>query len=228
MTAPQVVAWLRERGNPNTARIYVRHGAADETLGVAYKDLNPLAKKLGVNHTLSLALWQTGLHEARVMAAKIADPSIMTRSQIQAWVQDCRDYILSGAVAGVAARMGAARDLAAKWSGAKPEFTAVAGWNVYANLAMAAGLDAAQAEALVARIRDGIHAAPNRARHSMNGALIAIGGSMPDVRRHALAAAKAIGKVEVDHGETGCVTPDAVPYIGRMAARPPGRGRARC
>jgi hypothetical protein len=33
------------------------------------------------------------------------------------------------------------------------------------------------------------------------------------------AAASRIGKVEVDHGETGCKTPDAIPYIKKAAAR---------
>ena len=34
-----------------------------------------------------------------------------------------------------------------------------------------------------------------------------------------LAAARRIGKVEVDHGDTGCKTPDAVDYIRKMAER---------
>ena len=34
----------------------------------------------------------------------------------------------------------------------------------------------------------------------------------------ALAAAKRIGTVEVDHGETGCQTPDAGPYIRKTVA----------
>ena len=34
----------------------------------------------------------------------------------------------------------------------------------------------------------------------------------------ATAAAKRIGKVDVDHGETGCKTPDAAPYIAKAAA----------
>jgi hypothetical protein len=34
-----------------------------------------------------------------------------------------------------------------------------------------------------------------------------------------LAIAKKIGKVDVDHGETSCKTPDAGPYIRKMAKR---------
>ena len=52
----------------------------------------------------------------------------------------------------------------------------------------------------------------------MNNALIAL-GSIPELREEALEAAAAVGRVEVDHGETGCKTPDAAAYIKKMAAR---------
>jgi hypothetical protein len=53
----------------------------------------------------------------------------------------------------------------------------------------------------------------------MNNALIAIGMRNDALRERALAAARAIGKVVVDHGETGCVTPDAASYIKKAADR---------
>ena len=48
--------------------------------------------------------------------------------------------------------------------------------------------------------------------------MISIGGRNSRLQRKAVAAAKRIGKVEVDHGETGCKTPDAVSYIKKKAA----------
>jgi hypothetical protein len=82
-------------------------------------------------------------------------------------------------------------------------------------------VDETAARQLLRRITRDIHHVKNRTRHTMNSALIAIGGSMDELRDEAIAAAKTIGKVEVDHGETGCKTPDAVSYIQRMVARPP-------
>jgi hypothetical protein len=52
----------------------------------------------------------------------------------------------------------------------------------------------------------------------MNNALISIGIRNPKLRKQAIAAAKRIGKVDVDHGETSCKTPDAAPYIAKAAA----------
>ncbi len=53
----------------------------------------------------------------------------------------------------------------------------------------------------------------------MNDALISIGVFKPTLRKQAIEAAQRIGRVEVDHGETTCKTPDAVPYIEKASNR---------
>jgi hypothetical protein len=63
------------------------------------------------------------------------------------------------------------------------------------------------------RIERDIRNSKNRVRHTMNNALIAIGIRSEALRTKAEAAARRIGRVHVDHGQTGCVTPDAVEYI---------------
>lgn len=72
--------------------------------------------------------------------------------------------------------------------------------------------------AVLETTRSGIHKAPNRKREAMNHAVIAI-GSRPSMKQAAIKAAKAIGKVEIDHGETSCKTPDAIAYIEKVYAR---------
>ena len=106
----------------------------------------------------------------------------------------------------------------ARWIDDEREWRSSAGWNVVAILAQNEGLTAREARSLISRIRKQLHGSPNRTRHSMNNALIAMGGAMPTVHDQAIKAARAIGKVEVDHGETGCKTRDAEPYIARMVA----------
>ena len=53
----------------------------------------------------------------------------------------------------------------------------------------------------------------------MNGALIGIGLRNAQLALQAKAVAGRIGRVVVDHGETGCVTPEAEPYIDKAWAR---------
>ena len=47
--------------------------------------LMTLAKKLGKSHDLSIALWESGWYEARLLAALVGDPERVTRRQMNAW-----------------------------------------------------------------------------------------------------------------------------------------------
>ena len=56
----------------NTARAY----------GVSITNLRPLAKRLTRDHQLAAALWATGVHEARILAAFIDEPAKVTTAQM--------------------------------------------------------------------------------------------------------------------------------------------------
>jgi 3-methyladenine DNA glycosylase AlkD len=58
-------------------------------LGVPMKDIQALGKKLGRDHKLALALWETGVYEARLLVAYVADPARLTAAQMDGW---CRDF----------------------------------------------------------------------------------------------------------------------------------------
>ncbi len=218
MTLADAMATIKALGKPGTAAIYRRHGVTEPTVGLSYADLGVLVKKIGVDHTLALALWDTGLHDARVVATKVADPARLTKTTLAAWLKACSNYVITDAVAGTAARVPGILPIAMTWSTRPREWTSAAGWSVIAILSMRGDIDEALAVDLMARVTANIHASPNRARYSMNNALIAMGGSMPTMHDRAIAAARSIGLVHVDHGETGCRTPDAVDMIGKMVA----------
>ena len=58
----------------------------------------------------------------------------------------------------------------------------------------------------------------------MNNALIAIGGRNPALRKAALAAAKRLGEIEVDHGDTACKTANAAESIDKYWQRAKSQG----
>ena len=64
-----------------------------------------------------------------------------------------------------------------------------------------------------------IQGSKNRVRDAMNSALIAIGTRSAALEKKAIAAARKIGTVLVDHGETCCKTPDAEAYILKTRQR---------
>ena len=50
--------------------------------------MQPYAKKLGKDHELALALWDTGWYEARMLAAFVDEPARVTAAQMDAWARD--------------------------------------------------------------------------------------------------------------------------------------------
>jgi hypothetical protein len=74
-------------------------------------------------------------------------------------------------------------------------------------------------EKLLAAAKRRIHQALNRFRSSMNSFVIAVGSHVKPLSALAIAAAKKIGVVSVDKGDTKCKVPSAVAFIEKAAAR---------
>lgn len=217
----QVMSELKTLGTAQNRKVYGRHGVTDPTFGVSYANLGKLKKKIKQDHALALALWKSGNHDARVLASMVADPGATDNKTLEAWVKELNDYVTTGAFAGLVVRTPLARKKAEKWAKSRSEWAGSAGWSIISSLARNdEDLPDEYFESCLEVIEAKIDGAKNRVRYSMNGALISIGVRNPRLRKQAVAAAKRIGVVEVDHGETGCKTHDAVAYIEKtLAAR---------
>ena len=215
-----VMAELRAAGKEQTLKTYRRHGIAGECFGVSYADLGKLKKRLKADQPLARELWRTGNHDARALATMIADPAQTTAEDVEAWVRDLLDYVLTAPVARLAAHLPGATARADRWRADDDEWVARAGWHLVAALATAPdGPPDDYFAALLPVIERTIHAAQNSVREAMNDTLIAIGSRTPALADLARAAAHRIGPVHVDHGETGCKTPAAAPYIDKVWSR---------
>ena len=86
MDTNEVLQWLERRGTRRTVEGMARYGiVAERAFGVSMGTLLPLSKQLGKDHALSLALWDSGWYEARLLAALVGDPERVTRRQMNAW-----------------------------------------------------------------------------------------------------------------------------------------------
>jgi len=218
MTLAQALAALEQAGTAQNRKIYGRHGVGPAQFGVSFAELKKLAKSIRQDHALAVDLWASGNHDARVLATMVADAGSISTRELDAWTKDLDNYVIADAFSGLAARSPHAAARSAAWRGRKGEWIAAAGWNVVSGLALQEDADEAALADLIAPIAATIHDQPNRVRHAMNQALISIGARGGALEKAALAAAARIGKVAVDHGETGCKTPDAADYIRRTVA----------
>jgi 3-methyladenine DNA glycosylase AlkD len=139
------------------------------------------------------------------------------------WLKDIRYGLLADMFGGLIARSKLAAGKRKKWTRSRQEYVRLCGYALLAATLKDAPdqlTDDACREYLETIERQ-IHQSPNLARHAMNTALIAIGIYKPALRDQALAAAQRIGRVDVDHGQTSCTTPDAASYIRKAASRRP-------
>jgi 3-methyladenine DNA glycosylase AlkD len=220
MNLDEAMQALEQAGTAQNRKIFARHGVGGRMFGVSCTFLKALAKKLKTDHALAEQLWATGNHDARILATMIADPQRTSAAQFDQWATDLDSYVIVDALASFAAKTKHAVSKAKSWHRKKSEWLAAAGWTLTARLALDnQELDDDFFLDCLVVIEDDIHQAKNRVRHSMNGAVIAIGLRNEKLTKSALAAAQRIGKVEVDHGETSCQTPDAIEYIRRGLAR---------
>jgi 3-methyladenine DNA glycosylase AlkD len=220
MQLDEVMHELERCGTAQNRKIYARHGVQIPMFGVSYADLNRLQKQIKVDHALAVALWATGNHDARVLATKIADPKQADPAQLDAWVEELDSYGISDVFSGYVARTPYARAKMEAWTPRPEELIGRTGWLVLANLSRTdKSLTEADLLTYLDIIEAEIHHRANYVRDAMNSALIAIGLRSAALQARALEAAARIGKVEVDHGQTSCKTPDAAEYIRKAAAR---------
>jgi len=109
----------------------------DRALGVSAPRMYKLAKEIGTDHKLALELWQTRIHEARVIAAIIDDPMQVTKSQMNAWVRQFDNWGVCDACCCVLFdKTPFAWEKAIEWAGRKEEFVKRAGFVLMAALAV--------------------------------------------------------------------------------------------
>lgn len=211
---------LKQEGTAQNVKVYRRHGAKGTLFGASFAGLGKLKKVIGTDHNLAGQLWATGNVDAMSLATMIADPKKISSAEADRWIRDIDYYMLSDLFAGMVAQSPLVTSKMKKWMSSKKEFIRQTGYSLLATgLKNGIYISDGECRSFIKTIESEIHLSPNRARHAMNNALIAVGVFKPTLADEAIAAARRIGKVDVDHGETSCKTPDAAAYISKSLSR---------
>lgn len=216
----EVMTELEKKGSEQTRKTMARHGVSGNIFGVKVADLKTIAKKIKGDQKLALDLYETGNYDAQYLAGLVADGAKMTKRQLDSWAKSATSAMISEyTVAWVAAESSHARDQALKWMKSKQEAIACSGWNTYTGLVSTLAddeLDLDEIQELMDRVVDEINDAPNKVRYVMNGFIIAVGCYVKPLLKQAKNAAKTIGTVQVDMGDTACKVPNATAYIKKV------------
>jgi len=138
MEYDDVLRQLKSLSNPEAVAGMARFGInAKNTYGVSIPDLRKMAKGIGKNHILAQKLWDSGIHEARILAGMIDLPERVTEKQMEHWVKDFDSWDVCDQVcSNLFDKTKFAYPKAIKWSKRNEEFIKRAGFVLMATLAV--------------------------------------------------------------------------------------------
>ena len=117
MDVHAVVGELRERADPSRTPGMARVGIdVSHALGVSMPNIRAVAKSCGIDHALALELWDTEIHEARILATLVADPEALTDAQRERWVLDITSWDLCDSAADLFGRTPAQAEAIEAWA----------------------------------------------------------------------------------------------------------------
>ena len=120
----EALRWLGEKSTAHDRENLVRFGiAAKNAFGVSMANIQIAAKRIGKNHEVAAALWESGCYEARMMAAYVDEPTKVSSTQMDRWCRDFDNWGIADTVCFVLFdRTTHAWEKVAKWSVAREEF----------------------------------------------------------------------------------------------------------
>lgn len=89
MNNKEVIKKLKFLSNLENVKGMARFGIKPKTkvLGVPLPELRKIAKEVKKDHQLALKLFDSGIHEARILASMLAEPEKFTEEESEKWVK---------------------------------------------------------------------------------------------------------------------------------------------
>ena len=183
---------MKAAANPAAVAGKARYGIdVRGAFGLTMPFVRGLAKEIGRNQTLAIALWDTGIPECRLLAPMIAVPAECDDTLIEQWVSDLRSWdVCDGFCSALVSRLPDAWDKALAWSGRDEEFVRRAGFSTMAALTVhAKRAPDKQFRPFLKCIERAADDPRNMVKKAVNWALRQVGKRNPRLHEEALAVA---------------------------------------
>lgn len=138
MKLDEILRELERKGNPHSIKGMARFGIQTErAFGVSVPELRALAHRIGTNHVLAGELWNTRIHEARLLAGMVEDPESVTEEQMDNWVKGFDSWdVVDQCCGNLFDKTPSAILKAHEWSSSDKEYVKRAGFVLMAELAV--------------------------------------------------------------------------------------------
>jgi len=191
----EALAWLKQHSSKSVRDGMTRYAIPnDNAFGVKMGDIQKLGKLLGRDHALALALWKTGVYEARMLCAYVDEPARVSRAQMHAQALDFDNWAVCDTLCfALWVRTPHAFTMVRKWARHRGEFVKRAAFALLASIALK-DKEAGDAEFLAALelIEQAADDDRNFVMKGVNWALRGIGRRNAKLRKAAVALAKTL------------------------------------
>jgi 3-methyladenine DNA glycosylase AlkD len=145
MELNEILEWFENHKSEYNRNGMARFGInVEKAYGVSIKELEPLHKNIKTDHQLALQLWNTGMHEARLLAFFIADANELTDELLDEWVAEFNSWdTVDQACNKLFRRSNVAISKISDWIEDEREFVRRTGFSMLATLAVHKRGDAA-------------------------------------------------------------------------------------
>lgn len=165
--------------------------------GVSMPNIRKLGKQIGKDHQLAQKLWDSGIHEAKILASIVDDIGKVSESQMNKWIKDFDSWdVVDQTCMNLFGKHPAAVKLAKSWTSRTKEFERRAGFALMAVLAWQKnGLSDKTISEFFPLIKKHVTDERNFVKKSVNWALRQIGKRNENLRLKALIVARDIAKI---------------------------------
>jgi len=190
---------LNTMKNPKNVEGMAKYGIKPENnLGISVTTIRNFAKSIGKDHKLALKLWETKIRDARMVAACIDDPKLVTKDQMEKWVKDFDSWDLCDHTCGhLFDKTPYAYEKAKEWTKRSEEFQKRAGFALIAWLSVHdKKKDDLIFEQFFPLIIKQSRDDRNYVKKAVNWALRNIGKRNPNLNKKSIEVAKIIQKID--------------------------------
>jgi 3-methyladenine DNA glycosylase AlkD len=133
-----ILCTFESQRNPEAVAGMARYGInPDRAYGISIPKLRKIAREAGKNNALAQMLWDSGIHEGRILASMIAVSNDLTEEQMETWAKDFDSWdVCDQCCNNLFRKIAIAHQKAMEWGSRTEEFVKRAGFTLMACLAV--------------------------------------------------------------------------------------------
>lgn len=221
MTLKETLTQLEALGSEKMREFNTKRGVGQNQFGLKMGDIRTIAKKIKMDHSLAMELWNTGNIDARFLAILIIDPKKLSHDDLNRMVKSEKfAHVADWLYSYVIKLYPDTESFRKEWMNSEDVMLARAGWSLTSGCVVR-NPDLLDLPATLDRIESEMVDAAPEVQWTMNSTLANIGIHFPEYRSRALAIGEKLGIYRDFPVSKGCTSPFAPIWINEIVSRQP-------